>query len=273
LVGGQLTKATGLGSADAAAHRPASLLGQTLADGSNKNLGLRTSDASSGPFGLVGSQSIGDLANGPDPNSGNALEPIVHIFALGLAPPLSPRPPQLRNAALGHAEPRRRDVCGMAQGQEPGQGAVSASEAGQERREIEAKCDLVWHGRAGIVPQPFLELIVPPPVGRRIEAVALDAGRSGECLDAEGPLSLRQRRQGIGCAGRAADLAAGLCVQDGVGHQAGREISHRIPALGGKANVAGESGRDRHGGSLLPFGWRMAAENEMGVPFDGGEQG
>jgi hypothetical protein len=87
LVGGQLTNAVGLGSADAASHRPASLLGQTLANGSSQNLGLRTSDSSSGMFGLVGSQSIGDLVDGPDPESGNALA----NGAAALAGAVSPR--------------------------------------------------------------------------------------------------------------------------------------------------------------------------------------
>ena len=119
--------------------------------------------------------------------------PTIHGFTLGLAPPLPPRFPQLRNAALRQSEPIGRDMCGMAQGQEPSQSAVPISEAGQEDREVNSKCRLIWHRRFGVVPQLLIELVVPPPVDRRIEVVARDAGRSRERLDFEPAFSLGQR--------------------------------------------------------------------------------
>jgi hypothetical protein len=74
LVGSQLSHATLLGgsSASAAAHRPASLLGQTLNGGTDPNLGLRTTPSSSGPFQMVGTHSVGDLLAGPGAGAGHA---------------------------------------------------------------------------------------------------------------------------------------------------------------------------------------------------------
>jgi hypothetical protein len=72
LIGGQLANAAGLGAGTSTDHRPASLLGQALADGSSKNLGLRTNPSSSGMFGLVGSNSIDDLVNGPTAHGGSS---------------------------------------------------------------------------------------------------------------------------------------------------------------------------------------------------------
>jgi hypothetical protein len=98
MIGGQLTSAAGFGSGASATHRPASLLGQTLADGSNKNLGLRTNQSSTGPFGLVGSQSIGDLMTSHTPSGSglmNGADAIANAIPEGGSPPLP--------AALGHA--------------------------------------------------------------------------------------------------------------------------------------------------------------------------
>jgi hypothetical protein len=89
LIGGQLFGAVGMANGlgmstvgdpaasatggFSASHRPASLLGQALNAGSDQSLGLRTSPASSGPFGLVGSQSIGDLVSRHGPQGGGLL--------------------------------------------------------------------------------------------------------------------------------------------------------------------------------------------------------
>jgi hypothetical protein len=71
-IGSQLTTGVGL-SATAAAHRPASLLGQAVGSVSGQSVGLRTSPTSSGPFGLVGTQSIGDMVSGHGPPGGGLL--------------------------------------------------------------------------------------------------------------------------------------------------------------------------------------------------------
>jgi hypothetical protein len=41
-----------------------------------------------------------------------------------------------------------------------GEGSILTPEAGQEGREVDPKRHLVWHGRAGVVPQMFFKLIL-----------------------------------------------------------------------------------------------------------------
>jgi hypothetical protein len=72
LIGGKLASLTGFDFGASSSHRTASLLGEAMNAGSDTPIGLRTSTFSSGLFGLVGSQSIGDMMSHGGPGGGPA---------------------------------------------------------------------------------------------------------------------------------------------------------------------------------------------------------
>jgi hypothetical protein len=105
MIGSQLTSVGNLG-ASSTAHRPASLFGQTMSAGTGTPVGLRTSKTSSGPFGLVGTQSIGDLMSGPVANGSGGLSGAAgaitdSIPAAGALPGFANRPANATTAPPG----------------------------------------------------------------------------------------------------------------------------------------------------------------------------